>query len=104
MVPTPLQFINTNTLIGYRVFASDGPVGRVDEATLETPLTTIVVSTGHVFHRMHAVRSGQITAVDHHERTVTLAVSRRQLRTSPEYHAQESFDTAVVDEQELLAA
>ncbi len=103
MVSTPIDFTNTNALVGYRVYAQDGLVGRVDRATLETPLSTIVVST-RLLHRMHQVRARLITAVDHAEREITLAVTKRRLRQTPEYHAQESFDSAVVDEQELLAA
>jgi len=108
MNDTPLRTmndpINTNDLVGYRILAKDGPAGRVDETTLETPLSTIVVSTSHLFHRLHQVRARLITSIDRTNRSVTLGLTKRQLRRAPEYHAQESFDSAVVDEQELLAA
>ncbi len=100
--PTPQA--NTNDLVGYRVVATDGPVGRVHPSTVETPLSSFVVETGHVIHHPHLVPSRVIDTVDHDRRIVTIRLSKQQLRETSDYLSQESFDLAVADEQDTDAA
>ncbi len=92
--------INTNELVGYRVVATDGPVGRVHPSTVETPLSSFVVATGHLFHRPHIVPARIIADVDHHDRVVAVRLTKRELRHTAEYFSQDSIDIAVADEQE----
>ena len=101
---SPTLPINTNDLVGYRVVATDGPVGRVHPSTVETPLSNFVVETGHVFHHPHLVPSRVIADVDHKHRVVSVRLSKHELRETSDFLSQESFDLAVADEQDTDAA
>lgn len=94
------QDLNTNDLVGYRVDATDGHVGRVHASTVETPLSSFVVETGHVVHRPHLLPARVIADVDHRRRVVTVRLSKRDVRRAAEYLGQDSFERAIADEQE----
>jgi hypothetical protein len=73
-------------VIGYEVHATDGSIGTVDEATGETDRAHIVVDTGPwIFGRKRLLPAGTVHAIDHEARTVTLSLSKDQVKAGPDY-------------------
>lgn len=75
-------------IIGYDVAATDGEVGTVQEETLETDRSYLVVDTGFwLFGTKRLVPAGAVTSIDHDERTIHVDMSKDQLKSSPEYES-----------------
>lgn len=75
-----------NDLVGYDVEATNGSIGTIDEATTDTDRSHLVVDTGRwIFGQRRLVPAGTVTAVDHEAKTVTVNVSKDQIRAAPDY-------------------
>jgi hypothetical protein len=76
----------TGTLVGYDVEATDGSIGEIDEATSETDRSYVVVDTGSwISGEKRLIPAGLVTGVDHDARTVTVTLSKDQIRAAPKY-------------------
>ena len=79
-------------LVGYRVHATDGGVGKVDGASHDVNSSYLVVDTGPwVFGKKVMLPAGTVSHVDHDERTVYVDRNRDQIKAAPEYD--ETADT-----------
>lgn len=73
------------SLVGYHVHASDGDIGRIDEATNDVGGSRIVVDTGlWIFGRKVILPAGTIERVDDAEEKVYVDLTKRQIKDSPE--------------------
>lgn len=73
-------------LVGYEVEATDGSVGTIDKATSETDAAYIVIDTGHwIFGKRRLIPAGSVIAIDRDARTLTVSLSRDQIRSGPDY-------------------
>ncbi|MFF8598081.1 PRC-barrel domain-containing protein [Streptomyces sp. NPDC015232] len=73
-------------LTGWRVEACDGHIGKVDEHSDEVDDSYLVVDTGvWIFGREVLIPARAVTRVDVEERTVHLALSKEQVKDSPEF-------------------
>jgi hypothetical protein len=73
-------------LTGYKVEASDGGVGKVDEASHETGASRLVVDTGPwIFGKKVMLPAAMIEQIDPDEQKIYLACTREQIENSPEY-------------------
>lgn len=73
-------------LTGYRVEATDGPIGKVDKHSDDVDAQYIVVDTGAwIFGRTVLLPAGTITAVDIEARTVQVARTKEQIKDAPEF-------------------
>ena len=73
-------------LIGFRVEATDGHLGKVAEATHEVGSAYIVVDTGPwILGSLVLLPAGTITQVDEQEQVVRLDRSKDDIRTAPPY-------------------
>ncbi|GGM55715.1 PRC-barrel domain-containing protein [Dactylosporangium sucinum] len=73
-------------LTGYKVEATDGHIGSIDEATHETGSACLVVDTGPwIFGRKVLLPAGTVRQVDHGERKVYVDRTKEQIKESPEY-------------------
>ncbi|WP_434742050.1 PRC-barrel domain-containing protein [Micromonospora sp. SH-82] len=71
-------------LSGYRVEATDGRVGSIDEATNDVDASYLVVDTGPwIFGRQVLLPAGTVSRVDHLDRIVHVDRSREQIKDSP---------------------
>ena len=78
--------VPTGTITGFQVEAMDGKIGHIDEASNETGAGYIVVDTGPwILGRKVMIPAGAITHVDLDEQTVMLALTKDQIKNSPEY-------------------
>lgn len=81
-----LAWSQDDEVVGYDVEAVDGSIGTVDAATAKTGRECIVVDTGPwIFGKKRLVPAGLVSSVDHEERSVTVTLSKDQVRAAPDY-------------------
>lgn len=75
-------------LVGYSVEATDGSIGKIDEATNETGSSHVVVDTGPwIFGKKRLIPAGAVTDVDHAGETVMVNMTKDQIKSAPDYDA-----------------
>jgi hypothetical protein len=80
-------------LAGYSVEATDGGIGKIDEATYDVGSAHLVVDTGPwIFGRKVLLPAGTVQRIDHDDRTVYVDRTKDQIKDSPEYD-KETFTT-----------
>ena len=76
----------TVDLSGYEVEATDGSIGKVDEATYDTGRSFLVVDTGPwIFGKKVMLPAGVIRSIDKTEERVFVNRTKEQIKDSPEY-------------------
>jgi hypothetical protein len=71
---------------GFNVEATDGEIGKVDEATYEVGSSSIVVDTGPwIFGRKVVLPAGMIETLDLEDGKVRVRLTKDQIKNSPEY-------------------
>lgn len=72
-------------ITGYEVEASDGSIGKIDEATYETGSSYVVVATGPwIFGKKVLLPAGVIEGIDHDEEVVYVARTKDEIKAAPE--------------------
>jgi hypothetical protein len=85
--------VNAGNIIGYDVLATDGEIGKIDESSTDTTRQYLVVDTGFwIFGKKRMIPAGVITRVDHPERTVSVAMTKDQIKSAPDFDQQQSYD------------
>jgi hypothetical protein len=75
----------TPDLTGYDVVATDGEIGKVDEATYDEGSGWIVVDTGWwIFGKKRMIPAGAISAIDLEARKVHVRMSKDQIKSAPD--------------------
>ena len=70
---------------GFSVGATDGDIGKVDEATYEVESSYIVVDTGPwIFGRKVVLPAGLIDRIDLENQKVLVRLTKDQIKDSPE--------------------
>jgi hypothetical protein len=82
-------------LIGYDVVATDGKIGSIDEHSLASDSSYIVLNTGWwLFERKHLIPCGFISSIDGDAGKILLSKTRREVRAAPVFkpieHSSES--------------
>jgi hypothetical protein len=73
-------------LAGYSVEATDGGIGKVDEATYETSRSYIVVDTGPwIFGKKVLLPAGVIERVDMDSETIFVSRTKDDIKSAPEF-------------------
>ncbi|MFG2058463.1 PRC-barrel domain-containing protein [Micromonospora sp. NPDC048930] len=86
-------------LTGYRVEATDGRIGSVDEATEDAGARYLVVDTGPwIFGKKVLLPVGTVARVDHLDRVVHVDRTRDQVKESPAFDP-DDFDRPEYREQ-----
>jgi len=76
---------STMNLVGYKVHATDGDIGKVDETSNEVGAGYIVVDTGPwIFGRKVMLPAGLISSVDRTNEEVFVDRTKDQIKDSPE--------------------
>ncbi|MGW6691804.1 PRC-barrel domain-containing protein [Streptomyces sp. NPDC054961] len=74
-------------LTGFKVEATDGHIGKVDEATEEIGSSYVVVDTGPwIFGKEVLLPAGTIVRVDTKEEKIFVNRTKEQIKNAPEYH------------------
>ena len=73
-------------LVGYEVEATDGHIGKIDEATYETGSSYVVVDTGPwIFGSKVMLPAGTIGRLDRSNRRAYVACSKDEITTAPKF-------------------
>jgi len=73
---------------GYDVEATDGSIGKVDEATYEVASSCIVVDTGFwIFGKKRMIPAGVVHRVDSEARKIYVSMTKEQIKSAPDYDA-----------------
>jgi hypothetical protein len=77
---------------GFEVEATDGSIGKVDEATYDVGSSCVVVDTGPwIFGRKVVLPAGAIERIDLDSKKVEVRLTKDQIKDSPEYDADEDY-------------
>ena len=80
-------------MVGYEVHATDGDIGKVDEASDEVGASQIVVDTGPwIFGRKVILPAGTVERVDDADQKVYVSLTKEQIKDSPELDEGGTFD------------
>lgn len=80
--------LDANGLIGYSVEATDGGIGKIDEATAETGRGHLIVDTGPwIFGKKVLLPAGIVERVDPDTETVFVNRTKDEIKDSPEFDA-----------------
>jgi len=82
-------------ITGYDVEASDGSIGKVDDATYENGEGALVVDTGFwIFGKKRMLPAGVVQGVDEDARTVFVSCTKDEIKQAPDYDEQRRNDDA----------
>jgi hypothetical protein len=77
---------NMPDLVGLDVEATDGHIGKIDEASDEAGAGSIVVDTGFwIFGKKRLIPAGLVERVDRETRVVHLSCTKEQVERAPDY-------------------
>jgi hypothetical protein len=86
-------------LTGYSVEATDGGIGKIDEATNDVGSSYIVVDTGPwIFGKKRMLPAGVIDRVDRDDEKVYVNRSKDEIKDAPEFDETAYQDDAYRDE------
>jgi hypothetical protein len=73
-------------LTGFDVEASDGHIGKVDEATMAAGATCLVVDTGFwIFGKKRMLPAGVVTGVDVDQKQLFVGMTKDEIKGAPDY-------------------
>jgi hypothetical protein len=73
-------------LVGYKVEATDGGIGKIDSASHEVNASYLVIDTGPwIFGKKVMLPAGVVNHVDHDDRKVYVDRSKQQIKDAPEF-------------------
>ena len=77
-------------ITGYRVEATDGHIGKIDEASTDVGAHYVVVDTGPwIFGSKVMLPAGVITRVDTGDETVYVSRTKQDIKNAPEFDPDE---------------
>jgi hypothetical protein len=86
-------------LAGFDVEASDGSIGKIDEATAETGSSCLIVDTGFwIFGKKRMIPAGVIDTIDLDQEKVYVNLTKDQIKAAPDYDEMLRQDTKYRDE------
>jgi hypothetical protein len=73
---------------GFDVQASDGSIGKIDEASYDAGAGYVVVDTGFwIFGKKRLIPAGTITEIDLDQELVRVAMTKDQVKSAPDYES-----------------
>ena len=85
--------MSTIDLSGYEVEATDGKIGKIDEATYETGGSYLVVDTGPwIFGKKVILPAGVVDRIDPDTESVFVRLSKDEIKSAPELDADAMAD------------
>ncbi len=87
---------NGSDLVGYRVEAIDGGIGKIDESSVEAGSAYVVVDTGPwIFGKKRMIPAGVIESIDPADQKVFVGLTKDQIKGAPDFdeaHRQQRND------------
>ena len=91
--------ISTTDLIGYKVEAIDGSIGKVDEASNEVGASYLVIDTGPwIFGKKVLLPVGVVDRIDTAEETIFVNRIKDEIKNAPEFDESRYRDAQYRDE------
>jgi hypothetical protein len=88
-------WVDGTDVVGYDVAATDGDIGKIDDATADVGRQHIVVDTGFwIFGKRRLIPAGAITRIDHEDEKVYVNLTKDQIKDAPDYDDQQKDDEA----------
>jgi hypothetical protein len=88
------------TPVGFKVHATDGDIGKVDDATMDVGASQIVVDTGPwILGRKVLLPAGTIERIDWEDEKVYVDLDKDQIKDSPELGSDAYISDAAYREQ-----
>jgi hypothetical protein len=85
-------------LVGYKVEATDGSIGKIDSDSREVDTNYLVVDTGPwIFGKKVMLPAGVVDRVDHDEQKVYVDRSKDQIKAAPEFDENSHTDPTYRD-------
>lgn len=85
LVESGPQRLEVGDVIGFDVEATDGHIGKVDEASNDAGIGVLVVDTGFwIFGKKRLLPAGLVDAVDVEQRSVHVACTKDQVKAAPD--------------------
>lgn len=85
-------------LVGYKVEATDGSIGKIDRSSNEVSASYLVVDTGPwIFGKKVMLPAGVVNSADHEDRKVYVDRSKEEIKSAPEFDEDTYTDTAYRD-------
>ncbi|TQK71346.1 PRC-barrel domain-containing protein [Nocardioides sp. SLBN-35] len=82
------SWLEGGDLVGYSVEATDGSIGKIDDATNEVDAAHVVVDTGPwIFGKKRLIPAGAITGVNHDDESVMVNMTKDQIKAAPDHDA-----------------
>ena len=89
---TPTSPIAGTDVTGFEVEATDGRIGKIDEATYEVGGSYLVVDTGFwIFGKKRMIPASVVDRVDSQERKLYLRISKDEVKEAPDYDPDRLF-------------
>jgi hypothetical protein len=89
-------------LSGYHVEATDGSIGKIDEATYDEGTSCLVVDTGPwIFGKKVLLPAGIVESVDHDDQKVFVNRTKDEIEHAPEYNDASFSDEAYRSQLDL---
>jgi hypothetical protein len=86
-------------LSGFKVEATDGDIGKVDEATADAGAGFVVVDTGPwIFGKKVMLPAGVIDQVDHENKRIFVDRTKDEIKNAPEFDESRYRETGYRDE------
>src|SRR5215203_3962519 len=90
--------VSARDIVGYEVHATDGGIGKIDECSVDTSRNYLVVDTGFwIFGKKRMIPAGVVTSVNHDQATVSVAMTKDQIKSAPDHDTQQSYDEREYD-------
>ena len=91
--------VSSDEMVGYKVEALDGSIGKIDSASTETGSSSIVVDTGPwILGKKVMLPAGVIERVDPKEERVYVNRTKDQIKNAPEFDDSRREDPAYRDQ------
>lgn len=82
-------------LVGYKVEAADGSIGKIDKTNAETGAQCLIVDTGPwIFGQKVMLPAGMVERVDHTDEKVYVTATQDQVKNAPEFQETSATDAA----------
>lgn len=79
--------IRDTEIVGYDVEATDGHIGTIDAATLDTDASHLVVDTGFwIFGHKRVIPAAAVRQVNHADEKVFIDLSKDEVKGAPDHH------------------
>jgi hypothetical protein len=94
---TDLQ-TSARDLVGFDVEATDGHIGKIDEATYDAGSAYLVVDTGFwIFGKKRMIPAGVVDRLDDIDRKVFVRLTKDQIKSAPDFEDLHRTDRDLYD-------